>query len=332
MVLSAEKQLRIDRQREMSTHPPLSWNRLVILLALFLSACTSVPVQNTALPLTSADNTQTPAPQPDITQSVTPASTPTVHVIPTPVPPLEPTSGLNFLRPADGMLMMDVPAGEFSMGSTEIPDARPVHTVTLDEYWIDQTEVTNGMYGKCVTAGICNPPIVSGSSFRTSYYGNSQFANFPVIYVSQNDASAYCAWAGGRLPSEAEWEKAARGTDGRTYPWGASPPTCSLANFQGCVNDTVAVGSYPSGASPYGVLDMAGNVWEFVIDWYGETYYSQSPASNPLGPATGDGGYVVLRGGSWNVSKDFLLSAYRLDDGPGNQYPNFGFRCSFSLP
>ena len=97
------------------------------------------------------------------------------------------------------------------------------------------------------------------------------------------------------------------------------------------MNDTVAVGSYPSGASPYGALDMAGNVWEFVNDWYGETYYNQSPASNPSGPASGDGGYVVLRGGSWNVSNYFLRSAYRLDDGPGNQYPNFGFRCVRSL-
>lgn len=183
-----------------------------------------------------------------------------------------------------------------------------------------------------MTAGVCKCPILTSTIFRKSYYVNSEFADFSVIYVSWHDASAYCAWVGSRLPSEAEWEKAARGTDERTLPWGDAKPTCKMANFQGCINDTVAVGSYPDVASPYGALEMAGNVWEFVRDWYGETYYSESPVSDPSGPVGGDGGYVVLRGGAWNASKDFLRSAYRLDDGPGNQYPTFGFRCSRSLP
>ncbi|MHC1739524.1 MAG: formylglycine-generating enzyme family protein [Anaerolineaceae bacterium] len=248
------------------------------------------------------------------------------------VPEQKPTSGVNWLRPADEMLMMNVPAGEFTMGSEIEPDESPVHTVTLNEFWIDQTEVTTGMYAWCVADGVCKVPVLKTSSFQDSYYGNPQFENFPVIYVTWSDATAYCAWAGSRLPSEAEWEKAARGVDGRTYPWGEEVPTCKLANIQGCKNDTVAVGSYPENASPYGVLDMAGNVWEFVNDWYGETYYSVSPTSNPQGPETGDGGYVVLRGGAWNVGKTYQYAAYRLDDGPTNQYPTFGFRCARSLP
>lgn len=246
-------------------------------------------------------------------------------------PDQKPTSGVNWLRPADGMLMMDVPAGEFTMGSEIDPYERPIHTVTLGEFWIDQTEVTNKMYSECVSVKSCQKPIVSKSLFQESYYGNSQFDNFPVIYVSWLDATNYCKWTGSRLPSEAEWEKAARGTDGRTYPWGEASPTCKIANLQGCVNDTVAVGSYPEGASPYGALNMAGNVWEFVNDWYGETYYSESPTINPTGPETGAGGYVVLRGGSFNVGKNFLRTAYRLDDLPTNQYPNFGFRCARSI-
>jgi formylglycine-generating enzyme required for sulfatase activity len=221
---------------------------------------------------------------------------------------------------------------EISIWEVMIWIAMKCPSILYDEYWIDQTEVTNGMYAKCVNEGACQLPIKSSSSFRESYFGNSEFAEYPVIYVSWDSARTYCAWAGGRIPSEAEWEKAARGTDERTYPWGDSPPSCSLANYAGCKIDTVAVGSYPAGASPYGVLDLAGNVWEFVNDWYGETYYSQSPASDPKGPMSGDGGYVVLRGGSFSESENFLRSAYRLDDGPGNMYDKFGFRCAISIP
>jgi formylglycine-generating enzyme required for sulfatase activity len=294
----------------------LKQNAIIFILIIsgFFSACTST-AKNTAIPVAIGEN----------------SSSTQLAGLP-PDPSVSPTLGSNWQRPADGMLMVFVPAGEFAMGSNKAPDEQPIHTVYLDDYWIDQTEVTNAMYAKCVAGGVCDRPIRSNTIFRDSYYDNAEFANYPVIYVSQDDARDYCAWVGSRLPTEAEWEKAARGTDERTYPWGDSTPTCQMANFQGCNNDTVVVGSYPAAASPYGALDMAGNVWEFVNDWYGEAYYSQSPSSNPPGPVSGDGGYVILRGGSWNVGKDFLRSAYRLDDGPGNQYPNFGFRCSRSLP
>ncbi len=237
----------------------------------------------------------------------------------------------------DGMVMVYVPAGEFEMGSDNgNSDEQPVHTVYLDSFWIDQTEVTNKMYALCVTAGKCDPPSSSQSFTRQNYYGNPEYDNYPVITVTWNDASAYCAWAGRRLPTEAEWEKTASWDNNkrekRIYPWG-NPINCTLANYWGkyssCVGDTAEVGSYPSGASFYGALDMAGNVREWVNDWYSDTYYASSPSSNPLGPISGTS--RVLRGGSWGEDDIYLHSAYRDANQPmeitGFSY-YIGFRCS----
>jgi len=233
-------------------------------------------------------------------------------------------------RPADGMVMVYVPEGNFTMGSNDFSDAQPVHTVYLNAYRIDKTDVTNAMYAQCVQAGNCQAPSPMVSQTRISYYGNSQYDNYPVIYVSWNDAQAYCQWAGARLPTEAEWEKAARGTDGRIYPWGNDSPSISLLNYNGGVGDTSAVGIYPSGVSPYGALDMAGNVWQWVNDWYGDTYYGQSPPSNPQGPSSGT--YRVLRGGSWSDNEALVRSAFRLRNDPVYADNDFGFRCTRSLP
>jgi formylglycine-generating enzyme required for sulfatase activity len=212
-----------------------------------------------------------------------------------------------------------VPAGEFLTGSAgddtdAFDDEKPQHAVYLDAYWIDRVEVTNAMYARCVTGGACRAPSNAGSKSRISYYGNPEYENYPVIYVSWTDARAYCQWAGGRLPTDAEWEKAARGSDGRKYPWGNEVPDCNRLNYaekhDACVGDTTAVGAYPSGASPYGVLDMAGNVSEWVADRQGS--------------------YEVARGGSWGDGGRSVRAAGRSWFVPNGRYETQGFRCAHS--
>ncbi|MBN2555470.1 MAG: SUMF1/EgtB/PvdO family nonheme iron enzyme [Anaerolineales bacterium] len=227
------------------------------------------------------------------------------------------------------MVMVYVPAAEFDMGSESgDSDELPVHTVYLDSYWIDQTEVTNVMYAQCVAAGACEAPSEYLMDQMSGYYSGPSTDDYPVVNIDWFRAEAYCTWAGARLPSEAEWELAARGTDGRTYPWGNDAPTDDLTNYFRHVGDLQPVGSYPDGASPYGALDMAGNAGEWVNDWFGETYYSQSPTSNPPGPESGE--YRVIRGGSWFIIETYLRSTARLDGftTPGYYYVDTGFRCA----
>jgi serine/threonine-protein kinase len=245
-------------------------------------------------------------------------------------PPNNLTIGSTRVSEKDGMLQVYVPAGSFTMGGNSFSNEKPIHTVTLNAYWIDKTEVTNAMYALCVKAGACAAPNNTRSSTRTNYYGNSQYDNYPVIYVSWNHANKYCGWAGRRLPSEAEWEKAARGTDGRIYPWGNTIDTSKL-NYLNSVGDTTAVGNYPSGASPYGALDMAGNVWEWVNDWYDGNYYYYSPSENPTGPTSGQ--ERVVRGGSWGWDASYVRALIRYSRDP-TFIPAFfdyiGFRCASS--
>jgi formylglycine-generating enzyme required for sulfatase activity len=236
--------------------------------------------------------------------------------------------------------MAYVPPGEFIMGSDRRLDTQPAHTVYLDAFYIDKTEVTNAQYRMCVAAGVCRTP------GNTVYYDNAGYAQHPVVYVNWNDADAYCRWAGKRLPTEAEWEKAARGTDGWIYPWGNTFDGSKL-NYcdQNCSEgwrdtfvddgyaDTAPVGSYPSGASPYGALDMTGNVWEWVADRYDSGYYSQSPDRNPQGPASGElapdsSELGVLRGGSWQDGQGDLRCTVRFEYTLGNKHSAVGFRCA----
>jgi serine/threonine-protein kinase len=230
------------------------------------------------------------------------------------------------IRDKDKMEMAFIPTGDFFMGSdTGSLDERPSHVVSLDAYWMDKTEVTNLQYKQCVIAGICEVP-TSGSSYSIdTYYENVEYNNYPMLNVNWKMANKYCEWVGARLPTEAEWEKAARGLDGRQYPWGNNPPQSSLANYDQINGDTVQVGQFPEGASPYGIYDMAGNVWEWVSDIYGEKYYQESAKRNPTGPTSGN--YYVIRGGAWNTNAESLRAANRDLLKSYESMNIIGFRC-----
>ena len=224
--------------------------------------------------------------------------------------------------------MVYVPAGEFQMGSEDGEEnEKPVHTVYLDAFWIDQTEVTTAMYGKCVDAGVCDLPSSTKSSTRDSYYGNSEYNDYPVIYVFWNDTVTYCEWADRRLPTEAEWEKAASWNEEtqakHVYPWGDSID-CSQANYGGCVGDTTIVGSYENGKSSYFAYDMGGNVSELVSSLYKSYPYHEIDGREDLTAS----GLRVVRGGTWNYSNNIVRSTRRNGTYSSRAYDNIGFRCA----
>jgi formylglycine-generating enzyme required for sulfatase activity len=230
-----------------------------------------------------------------------------------------------------------VPAGNFRMGCALRDmycdgDERPLHTVSLSAFSMDRYEVTNGRYSACVFAGGCTAPYAPGSATHASYYGNPAFADFPVVNVDWSQAQAFCQWDGGRLPTEAEWEKVARGgTDQRVYPWGEEAADCPLANFYArgsyCVGDTAPAGSFPLGDSPYQVSDLAGSVWEWVSDWYLPDFYTSAAEwIDPPGPALGMG--RVQRGGGWGDSFFSLRVSNRRASEPSAWQAEVGFRCA----
>jgi formylglycine-generating enzyme required for sulfatase activity len=309
-----------------STPPPISTTVSPTTIAKSISTPLSTEITrlaNTLTPVMSA--TPVPPTIAPIATSVPPSATPTM----TATPRGTPTPRAGETRVVSEAPMMYVPAGDFTMGSDDgESNEKPVHTVYLDAFWIDKFEVTNALYKKCVDAGKCQQPSSPKSSTRDSYYGNSSFDNYPVIYVSWDDANAFCAWVGKRLPTEAEWEKAARGTDGRVYPWGNSFDKNLLNSPEGGKGDTTAVGSYLGGASPYGALDMAGNVWEWVADWHGPNYYASSPRNNPKGSSSGQYQFRVLRGCSWDHGQNYVRASYRGSYPPDARYNYIGFRCA----
>lgn len=254
--------------------------------------------------------------------------------------------------PADEMV--SIPAGTYTIGRDDgYSDEGPVHQVTLAAFEIDVYEVTNAQFDAFVRAEDCPGPAIEGnpnpcvydgavqSNTRSNYASSSSFNTYPVLNVRWDQAEAYCRWLGKRLPTEAEWEVAARGPDAFLYPWGDTPPDCSLANFEGCVPDAISVkGDYaPSsdavsaqyldpadGASPFGAIQMAGNLAEWVNDYYNETYYAWGPTDNPKGPTTGSS--RVVRGGSWYCPESKVTATFRDQANPYLQYNTIGFRCA----
>ena len=227
--------------------------------------------------------------------------------------------------PPQGGAMVLVPAGEFTRGSSAgDPDERPVRQVYVDTFFMDEHLLSVEQYAKFLEATSQERPP------DWNIMNRSQNRKRPVVNVDWADADAFCKWAGKRLPTEAEWEKAARGTDGRTYPWGDEHPTRFHANMKREIwnNHMVVtpVGMFEGGKSPWGIYDMAGNVWEWVSDWYDQDYYKAGPVQNPTGPQTGD--YKVIRGGSWGSGEEDLRSANRSNHLPSFRGFGTGFRCA----
>jgi len=224
-----------------------------------------------------------------------------------------------------GITMSLIPGGYFTMGSEQgNNDETPVHVEKiLFNYYMDVYEVSNAAYSKCADAGACSAPSRVSSSTQAFYYNNPTYKDYPVVNVTWEQAKAYCAWRGARLPTEAEWEHAARGTDARRYPWGNSPaPNEDLANY--ARGDTSAVWMFSRGKSPYGLFNMAGNVWEWVADWYANYPGNPSPSAEMK--------TRVIRGGSWQSGEETLRASYRLWKAPETALNAIGFRCARPAP
>lgn len=301
------------------------------------------------LPKTSTETSESTTPTATLTLSTTPTVDPNM-------PPLNASLGDSWIRPVDDMEMVFVPEGTFLMGSDPSIDTLadndefPLHEVELDGFWIDRTEVTNGQYSEFLNAqgnlgegGVTWLDIGDRDVLielnNGDYISKTDFDNYPVVEISWYGANAYCQWLGGELPTEAQWEYAARGPDGRLFPWGNtidSPranycdSNCSLDWADMNVNDgyseVAPIATYsPEGDSWVGATDMAGNVWEWVSDWYARNYYGEADKDSPLGPEIGD--FKVMRGGGWNPDASNLRVANRDANTPDLRSDFIGFRC-----
>jgi len=281
-----------------------------------ISPPTASPADDLVASTSTVQPSQIPSPDSVLIDTPQPTATSTIEPTITAMPTLG--AGASRTSSLDNMVMLYVPEGEFIMGSESgTSDQSPAHTVYLDAFWIDKTEVTNEMYLRCVHAGYCKDT----TDIRLR---DPEYEDYPVVWIGWNSAVIYCEWAGKRLPTEAEWEKAARGADGRTFPWGEGID-CQRANYRDCGSSAASlVGSYPSGASLYGVLDMAGNVAEWVSDFYGSSYYAMSPYENPAGPS---GGQNLVRGGSWNSDIFDITTSFRLMTSGNPSTNKIGIRC-----
>jgi formylglycine-generating enzyme required for sulfatase activity len=329
---------------------PLGTSILPVILCALFTACspavTGEPsITRPAVPVIPSQTPTNLEPSPTLEPSLSPTPSETATFAPGSIRTIS----------IDGMVQVYVPAGEFTMGAddkdaqTHLKPGRaysevPVHQVTLDSYWFDKFEVTTGQYALCVKAGACQAPHLFtsgyGSAYRPFYYGTEEYKDYPVIWVSWFYAKDYCGWAGRRLPTEAEWEKAARGTDGRKYTWGNDPVSSTVANLcdincplpqaNGLYNDgfgnTAPVGSFPAGASPYGAMDMAGNVWEWTSSLIKDYPYSATDGREDL-TATGERSW---RGGSWTNGYWWMRVTLRYRSVDWYWNYNLGFRCASS--
>ncbi|NDJ54510.1 MAG: formylglycine-generating enzyme family protein [Chloroflexi bacterium] len=275
-------------------------------------------------------------------------------LLPSPIPTTAaPTQTIDFERTTNGLRlngveMLLVSGGSFEMGSSASLEESPPHQVSLAPYFIDRTEVTNSQWESCVSAGACTLPAQLTSFDGQPYYGRLEFADRPVIYVTWPQADAYCTWRAARLPTEADWEMAARWNpfdqSVSLYPWGNDwDPTrlngcdasCALEDLtlmDRSLSDgypqTAPVGRFPDGASPIGALDMAGNVAEWVADWFDAEYYGTSPPNNPAGPTSGR--LRVVRGGGWNFAQNWATTTARSRFHPNTASAGIGLRCAIS--
>jgi serine/threonine protein kinase len=355
-----------------------AWAVVALLVLVFVAGGAGLFLLNDSSPVTGLEPTNMPGPgvvadnpgsdTPTVTHTPTssPTDTPTAMPesptpSPTPLPSPTATPSSAAALPSsqigmDGVEMVLVPAGEFTMGSTsqdvdfavtlctqsgnrcprsDFTNELPQRTVYVSSFYIDITPITNALYRACVDARVCAAPSDANTPdnrYRVSnYYNLPQYNNYPVVRIRWEDAQTYCQWAGKRLPTEAEWEKAARGTDGRIFPWGNQFENRRANTRDRGVAELQSVASYPDGRSPYGLYDMSGTVWEYVADWYSDTYYHDAPSRDPQGPTSGS--VRVLRGGSYSDHKEYARVTNR-----GAYNPNFsrsgfrGFRCAQSIP
>jgi formylglycine-generating enzyme required for sulfatase activity len=224
----------------------------------------------------------------------------------------------------DGTTLVAIPNGEFLMGRGSADN--PEHRVILSDYWIYSTEVTNSQYALCVAQGWCSEPDPDDNSEYQTHLARHR----PVVGVSYDQATSYCSFVSGDLPTEAQWEKAARGVDARPYPWGQAEPSCELANYANCLKRADEVMSRQDGRSPYGAVNLAGNVLEWVGDWYDPIYYENSPPGDPPGPP--DGRTRVIRSSGFRSSGDQLVVYGRFNAAPADHRPDLGFRCVVQQP
>lgn len=292
-------------------------HRWVWILVLVLSLIGCTPAVSEEIEPTK------PVPTATKTQEFIPTEIPNTAV-PLPIPVTGPTMEIGSTHPyVDGSFLVAVPEGEFLMGGDSDD---PGHSVFLNDFWIYSAEVTNQQYVLCETLGECTSPDLNDNPS----YVEKVHANDPVVGVTYEQASSYCSFINGRLPTEAEWEKTARNNDNDLYPWGDAMPTCDFLNFNNCVGYTTNVIDYKTGASAYGALDMAGNVFEWVADWFDPDYYGNSPKENPRGPENGT--MRSIRSSSYTSDADQAEVINRNSEDPQNHRADLGFRCVVDDP